>query len=65
MSNYHIVLDSLDTASENDLISKMIELGNKVKYDEYGNEIEDDNNYNMPEINKLEFKLLKNKDLPS
>lgn len=65
MSNYHIVLDSLDTASENDLISKMIELGNKVKYDEYGNEIEDENNYNMPEINKIEFKLLKNKDLPS
>jgi hypothetical protein len=65
VSNYHIVLDSLDTASENDLISKMIELGNKVKYDEYGNEIEDENNYNMPEINKIEFKLLKNKDLPS
>lgn len=43
----------------------MIELGNKVKYDEYGNEIEDENNYNMPEINKIEFKLLKNKDLPS
>ena len=65
MSNYQIVIDSLDTASENDLISKMIELGNKVKYDEYGNEIEDENNYNMPEINKIEFKLLKNKDLPS